>query len=104
MIKIPALIFEFFKKAFNRTMRFSTRSLFKKCGNNVKFSVYDTFSFNSIELGNNIYIGKGAKISARHSTIKICDNVMFGPNVTIRGGNHNTGVIGKFMFDVKDKR
>jgi len=29
---------------------------------------------------------------------------MFGPNVTIRGGNHNTSVVGSYMFDVKVKR
>ena len=29
---------------------------------------------------------------------------MFGPNVTIRGGNHNTSEIGKYMSDVHDKR
>lgn len=29
---------------------------------------------------------------------------MFGPGVIIRGGNHNTGVIGAFMADVKVKR
>jgi len=29
---------------------------------------------------------------------------MFGPNVTIRGGNHNTSVIGKYMYDVHEKR
>lgn len=80
------------------------RHLFKTCGSNVKFSVFDTFSFKSIELGSNIYIGKGAKFSARHSVIRVKDNVMFGPNVLIRGGNHNTEVIGRFMFFVKDKR
>ncbi|WP_296350490.1 acyltransferase [Winogradskyella sp.] len=80
------------------------KHLFKTCGSNVKFSVFDTFSFNSIELGSNIYIGKGAKFSARHSVIRINDNVMFGPNVLIRGGNHNTEVVGEWMFFVKDKR
>ena len=29
---------------------------------------------------------------------------MFGANVTIRGGNHNTSVLGKFMADVQEKR
>ncbi|CAG0905860.1 unnamed protein product, partial [Darwinula stevensoni] len=28
---------------------------------------------------------------------------MFGPNVTIMGGNHNTSVIGAFMYDVREK-
>ena len=28
---------------------------------------------------------------------------MFGPHVTIRGGNHRIDVIGKYMYEVKDK-
>ena len=28
---------------------------------------------------------------------------MFGPNVTIMGGDHNTKKIGKYMFDVEEK-
>ena len=77
---------------------------FKRCGNNVKFSPFDLFSYNTVYIGNNVYIGKGAKFSARNAKIRIGNNIMFGPNVTIRGGNHNTSVIGEFMFDVKEKR
>lgn len=29
---------------------------------------------------------------------------MFGPRVTVVGGNHNTEVIGRFMYDVHEKR
>jgi acetyltransferase-like isoleucine patch superfamily enzyme len=28
---------------------------------------------------------------------------MFGPNVTIMGGDHNTSQIGSYMYDVRDK-
>ena len=28
---------------------------------------------------------------------------MFGPNVTVMGGDHNYSQIGRYMFDVKDK-
>ena len=40
------------------------------------------------------------------SSIRIGDKVLFGPNVTIRGGNHSTHIIGKFMADytTSDKR
>ena len=30
--------------------------------------------------------------------------MLIGPNVMIIGGDHNTSVIGNFMFDVKSKR
>ena len=29
---------------------------------------------------------------------------MFGPNVTIMGGDHNYSQLGKYMFDVEEKR
>ena len=73
---------------------------FKKCGKGVKFYSFD-FSFSTIQLGNDVYIGRGAKFSASNANIIIGNKVMFGPNVVIRGGNHNTDVIGKFMFDIK---
>lgn len=40
------------------------------------------------------------------SYIKIGDKVLFGPNVSIVGGNHATHIIGKFMADYElcDKR
>ena len=28
---------------------------------------------------------------------------MFGPNVAIIGGDHNTSEIGKYMYDIKSK-
>ena len=41
---------------------------------------------------------------ASESFIQIGNKVMFGPNVTIIGGRHNTAEIGRFMYDVKEKR
>lgn len=29
---------------------------------------------------------------------------MFGPNVMLIGGDHNSGVIGSYMYDVREKR
>lgn len=87
----------------NRVFRPFYRLKFKQCGKNVKWSVFDDISYHSVVCGDNVYIGRGAKFSARHSEIKIGDNVMFGPNVTIRGGNHNIGEIGQVMFEVKVK-
>lgn len=103
-MKYIAVLYIFLRNISNRILRFFMRYNFKKCGKNVKFNAFDYLSHKSISIGDNVYIGKGAKFSARHSNIIINSNVMFGPNVLIRGGNHNTEVIGKFMFDVKEKR
>lgn len=88
----------------NRLLRYFMLSLIPEKGNNIKFDARDPISYNKLVLGSNIYIGKGAKISSAISKIYIGNNVMFGPNVLIRGGNHNTSVLGKFMFDVHSKR
>lgn len=70
----------------------------------MSFSPFDHFTYDTIELGNDVAIGDGAIFMAKVSSITIGSKVMFGPNVTIRGGNHNTSVIGKYMFDVHEKR
>ena len=80
------------------------RTQFRRCGKNVKFDAFGQYSFSTISIGDDVYIGKGAKMSARHTTITIGNKCMFGPNVTIRGGNHNTSVIGRYMADVLEKR
>ena len=85
---------------------FFLRSAFRACGRNVKFHPFSSdLSYDSISIGDDVYIGYGAQFYAAHpSAIHIGSHVMFGPQVMIRGGNHNTGVVGKYMFDVKEKR
>ena len=41
---------------------------------------------------------------ASRSRILIGNKVLFGPNVTVIGGNHNTSVNGKYLYDVLEKR
>lgn len=78
------------------------KPLFKSSGKNVVFNPYDYFTYSNISLGNDVYIGPGANFSSITS-IKIGNKVMFGPNVTIMGGDHNTSEVGKYMFDVDNK-
>lgn len=80
------------------------RTLFKKTGNNFIFDPNDLFTYQTICVGNDVYIGPGAKLSASNSTITIGNKVMFGPGVTVMGGDHNTSVIGAYMYDVSEKR
>ena len=101
-MKILALTIQFIQKALSKVLMFFLKSLFKKSGQNVVFSPYDSFSFSTISLGDDVFIGKGAKFSSLTS-IRIGKKVMFGPNVTIMGGDHNISKIGRFMFDVKEK-
>lgn len=47
-------------------------------------------------------IGNRASFIASIANIYIGNYVMFGPNVTIRGGNHRTDLVGRYMITVKD--
>jgi len=90
------------KKIVSRIQMHMLKPLFKECGKNVFFFAEDHFSYKTISIGNDVFIGPGAHFSSIKS-ITIGNKVMFGPNVTIIGGDHNTSIIGQFMFDIKDK-
>jgi acetyltransferase-like isoleucine patch superfamily enzyme len=77
--------------------------LFARCGRNVKFNPFDCFSYATIQIGDDVYIGPGAHFRANKG-LTIGDKVLFGPNVTIVGGDHNTSVVGAYMSDTRVKR
>lgn len=65
---------------------------FKRCGNNliVEFRL-SSFSFASIEIGNNVFIGSNAWF---YADLVIGTNVMFGPSCKVIGGDHIFGIKG----------
>lgn len=80
------------------------RSMFAKCGKNVHFSpLNSSFTYETISIGNKVYIGPHACFSAKKGII-IGDCVTFGPGVTIMGGNHNFREVGIFIYDNHEKR
>lgn len=90
-------------KTYDRLLMYVFKSLFKSCGKNVKFfPTKSSFSYNNIELNEDVFIAPGANFSSIKS-IKIGSKVMFGPNVTIIGGDHNYSQIGRYMFDITKK-
>jgi acetyltransferase-like isoleucine patch superfamily enzyme len=80
------------------------RSVFRKAGRGFVFDPDGHYSFSTIEVGDDVYIGAGAILQAPMSSITIGNKVMLGPNVTILGGDHSFSEIGRFMFDVHDKK
>lgn len=100
----PGRIWLLGRRAANRLLQGLLRPLFRSCGRNVRFDAFGYYSFSNISIGDDVFIGDGASFGASRTTITIGSKVMFGPQVMIRGGNHNTSVKGSFMFDVKDKR
>lgn len=55
-----------------------------------------------IHICNNVYIGDRASFIASIAHIYIGNNIMFGPNVTIRGGDHKSDIVGKYIFDIRE--
>jgi acetyltransferase-like isoleucine patch superfamily enzyme len=80
------------------------RAAFSRYGRNFIFDPDDHFTYQHIEVGNDVSIGAGAVFLASESKILIGNKVMFGPNVIMIGGDHNTSCIGRFMYDVHNKR
>lgn len=79
-------------------------SLFHKRGRNLRFDPDGYYTFQNIELGNDVILGRGAVLMAAKSKIIIGNKVMLGPGVMIIAGNHNSSVLGQAMFDVQEKR
>ncbi len=77
---------------------------FRRHGRNFRFDPDGIYSYQTIEAGDDVHIGHGATFMASRSGIIIGNKVMFGPHVTIIGGDHNTSLAGRFMFDVQEKR
>ena len=104
ILKLLACIFVFIDKVSNKLYSFFCKRLFLKYGRNVSISKGSFFSFRNIVLGDNVFIGKGAYFSTIiKSGIVIGDKVMFGPNVSLIGGNHNIKQVGSYMYDVENK-
>lgn len=102
-MKIFSSFYFLLLKIISRLKMYLLRPLFNTVGRNFKFDPNGVYSFKTISVGDDVYIGPGACLIASDSSIKIGNKVMLGPNVTIVGGDHNIGQIGRFMFDVKEK-
>ncbi len=100
-------IFLYIPLAWDRMLMYIMKGAFKAIGKNVKFHPANSdFTYKNIMLGNNVFIGAGARFWCTESSIKICDNVVMGPDVQIIAGNHSSHIIGKLLVDYKisDKR
>jgi len=89
-------------RAWRRFRAFLLRSLFVSHGKDFLFDPDGTYSFGNIFVGDDVSLGQRPILLATRSQIKIGNHVMFGPEVTIRGGNHRIDLVGRFMKSVKD--
>jgi len=102
-MKIIGTIYLIYKKIRMKILVTILKPLFREHGKNFWFDPDGLYTFKNISVGDNVRLGFGASFVAADTTITIGNKVLFGPNVKIRGGNHNTSQIGKYMFDVRDK-
>jgi len=63
------------------------QTMFRKHGQNFKFDPFSIFSYQNITVGDDLYIGLGAKLLSSESRIDIGSKVMFGPNILIITGD-----------------
>lgn len=76
---------------FHKFSSYLIRRSFKSCGNYVELSKDSMFAHpEMIEIGNDVYIGPQAYIVARGG-LKIENNVIIGPKITIHTSNHRYG-------------
>jgi maltose O-acetyltransferase len=76
---------------------------FRRSGRNVRLGGRGDFSYSSIEIGDDVYIGPRAVFNSAISTISIGNKVLFGPDVTIMGGDHRFDIVGKYTYDITEK-
>lgn len=87
----------------NKIFSLLVKGSFSCCGKNVHFSPLNSdFSYKTISIGNDVYIGPYAIFSAEKG-LTIGNKVTFGPHVTIMAGNHNFKVVGSYIFDNHEK-
>ena len=104
MIRLLAQVADFSGRIVRRLQWMILRSRLKQCGRRVFLDPRGIYSYETISIGDDVFVAPGAFFSATVSGIEIGSKVMVGPGVTILGGNHNTSIIGRAMADVREKR
>ncbi|WP_405434295.1 acyltransferase [Micromonospora sp. NBC_00617] len=79
---------------------FALAGRFAARGDNFTFDPDGVYTCETIEVGHNVDLGHRPILMAARARIRIGDNVMFGPEVTVRGGNHRIDQVGVPMIAV----
>lgn len=96
-------IVKLFQRIYNKIYIPRYKKKMGSCGERVYFSpINSQFIYENMFIGNDVHIAYHADMVASRSKIIIGDHVVFGPHVSIRGGDHRTDVVGKFVDEVGD--
>lgn len=89
----------------NRVVSFFFKRIMIHCGKHVRFkSLSSSITYKNLSIGNDVYLGPHATIIATESKVFIGNKVLFGPHVTLIGGDHRITDVGRFIYDVLDKK
>lgn len=86
-----------FRRLGTHCVRAYQLSKFRSVGRGVKLCEGGAFTYRTISIGDDVFIGRNCCFQSEHGTISIGNHVMFGPGVNIHGGNHDFSVTGKPM-------
>ncbi len=92
------------KKLVNYCIRTYLMSKFSKIGKKVYIGHGGIFTYENIEIGDDVYVGANAVFQSSYGKIIIGNHVMFGPGVNIHGGNHKINEVGRLMKDATPKQ
>ena len=96
-------ILSFLQRVYNKIYIPIYKKKMIRCGELVFFSPCNSvITYQSMDVGNNVYIGYHADFVASRSKIIIGDHVVFGPHVSIRGGDHRFDITGRFIDSIGD--
>jgi acetyltransferase-like isoleucine patch superfamily enzyme len=102
-MKLIARLFIVLAKIRRRVRMKIYSVLFGSHGERFRFDPDGNYSFRNIFVGCDVSLGVRPFMIAELSRIYVGNGVMFGPEVMIIGGGHNTGVIGRRMINVSEK-
>lgn len=97
MLKSISYFYLVLRKIYKVLCMAILKPLFKKHGTNFVFDPFGYYVYKNISVGHDVYIGPGANFGG--DSIFIGNKVLFGPNVSIHGGDHSYTTVGKYIFD-----
>ena len=70
------------------------------CGKNVWIGRNWRITPKNVHIGDDVSLGYGVTMQAMISKIILGNQIMFGPNVSIHGGNHRVDLLGRYMKSI----
>lgn len=103
MLKVIAHLLDIGHRGLRRLRMYLLRPLFGSHGRGFMFDPDGLYSFQNIHAGDQVNLGYQPILTATRSDIRIGSHVMFGPQVLVLGGGHNTTKVASFTIEVQEK-